>query len=783
MKVKASDNVKHNMLSSSNNSGSRTNSNNKIEYLPWWSGVVNDKYLCRRLHWHIDRSNSNQDANSPNNSNDSSDSLSHHHHPQHQHHNRYDDYEHAQLIQNHRSNQQQHTLFDMVCDYQWVCHRVEHDGLLGMMSEFKEAMLAADRVGRDDEFNGIGRIATAVQEAARMRQGDMVDMNVWPTFLEMVLRPFENRSECVRDFLSSMYDKARRPWLKLMPPFPFPLTVPSAAAAAAARGVNSAGVLESSLSSSPSTSPTATGIAMHDHGATAAGDGSGGPGSTMVEEQYMTAADGSADRYDEDNYHCLASSASGKVICGDSYGNVHVYDPASGQRVTSWAGSSLATVLGGVGGGGASALRLGSTLGSRSGSGGSGGSGGGYATTTTTALSSDPRSRAVGALGTVQDYVISGHDNGLLVLRSIRSGRWEVLHNGTAQRERWSCIGTTDDGVVAVGSRAGTIFVLKGVHGLTGSGTVGTTSSTTTTTSSGAAGSVKRIDLQGHCNTVTALYVFPDRERIASSSVDGFAAVWKLRPSTGPGGVKYHQRISLNGHKPDIGHKENCISTFASVANGKRLLSACRGGVVAAWNSATGDCIWTRKYGYEFSRSSALHAFGVGQFAADLKLSAVSGVSGSMSSPALGGSSGGDHHHHYRRHNHHNHHHHQHHHHHNHRRSGGGDGGGGTGGDSGGSSSTLQRKLHKQRVDLQQQRHAQHGLRVGYPYLITRGDGPNDLMIVSGGEGREVVATVSTDEIISTWLEVWHASSRRIYIAVSHVDGKLSCYELVTSLR
>lgn len=521
-------------------------SSNKIDYLPWWSGIVTDKYLCRRLHWHILRS----DGDSP------------------------------------------HTINELICDYQWVCHRLEKDCLLGLMTEFKQAMLAANRLGQDEEYQGVARITTVIREVARLRYEEQIEMNAVPTTVmdllaqleskSDVLGRLESKSECVREFLMSMVEKARRPWLKPMP--------------------------KTTLS----------------------------PVNSAVESISSEESDESSDSEVPYATNCLTSSASGKLISGDTLGNVFVHDPVSGKKITSWTGSSM------------------------------GGS---------------ERWRGVGALATIQDYVISGHYNGLLIIRSIRSGRWEILENGQAENERYVCIGTSPDGMVAVGSHIGTIFVLKGVTGL--------------------GCKVRRIDLEGHCDMVTALYIFPDKERIASSSHDGFAAIWKLRTNG------KHERISLNGHKPDFGHKENCISTFASVANGKRLLSACRGGVVSAWNSHTGECLWTRRYGYQFSQSLSLESFGTGMFA----------------------------------------------------------------GDGGGGGAVTQMKV-------------MNGLRVGYPYLITLGDGPRDLMILSACEGRaEVVATITTNEVVSTWWEIWHPSTRRIYIGVSQADGKVSCYELVTSLR
>lgn len=179
------------------------NSNIKIEYLPWWSVVITGKYLCRRMRWQIDRSNVKHDPNSPTNSNNdssASNSLSPHHHNT-----RYGDYEHNQLvIQSQRNNGNKHTLINMVCGYQSVCH-VEREGLLGKMSGFMVAMLATDRLCHDDEFNSICRIATVVQGAVRMCQDDIVDMNVLLTLPQLVLHPFEPRKGFPRGFLSYLH--------------------------------------------------------------------------------------------------------------------------------------------------------------------------------------------------------------------------------------------------------------------------------------------------------------------------------------------------------------------------------------------------------------------------------------------------------------------------------------------------------------------------------------------------------------------------------------------------
>ena len=73
-------------------------------------------------------------------------------------------------------------------------------------------------------------------------------------------------------------------------------------------------------------------------------------------------------------------------------------------------------------------------------------------------------------------------------------------------------------------------------------------------------------------------------------------------------------------------------------------------------------------------------------------------------------------------------------------------------------------------------------LKIGNPYVITRGEVSRDMMTLASGSGWEILATVTTEQMISTWLEVWHPSSQKIYVAVSRADGRLSSYELVTSL-
>ena len=495
----------------------------KADFLPWWSGCITDKYICRRLHWHISRA----------------DTLD--------------------------------RLYELICDYQWVCQRLERDGLLGIISEYTMGISSEEENGNVTEAEGLQYVLIALQEVAKLRKSEGMDTSAIPTFLVSRLSKHAGSSEFCRRFLSSVYEKARRPWLKPVPAFESQL--PSS-------------LIESISSDSMESEPMA----------------------------YIV--------------NCLTSSSSGKVVCGDRLGNIQVFDPATGRNVVSWPSSA--------------------------------------------ALGAPP-GRGVGALATVQDYIISGHLNGRLFFRSIRSGKVEMLQDCEKAEDKISCIAASEQGVVAVGSHSGKLYVLKGVEGFDCK--------------------AERVELEGHCDMVTSLYVFPEGNRVASSSYDGFAAVWKLKEYG-------HERISLNGHKPDIGHKENYITTFASIGGGRRLLSSCRGGVVSAWSSETGECLWTQRYGYEFSRSVSLQSFGVRYYASG----------------------------------------------------------------------------------LQEGDKAVRLLKIGNPYVITRGEGPGDMMILASGSGREILATVTTEQVISTWLEVWHPSSQKIYVAVSHADGRLSSYELVTSL-
>lgn len=493
----------------------------KTDYTPWWAACVTDKYMCRRLQWHMTKG--------------------------------------CAVAK----------LGELICDYQWVRQRLEKDGLLGVQDEFKTAIHVAEKSGNSAEALGIQYVLMAIQEAAKRRKLDCLQMSALPTVLLSHLAQHERSSTFCKEFVTSIFEKARRPWLRPI----------------------------------ETVKPTFLSPPM------------------------------SLDSFERDGYtyqaNCLAVSSSGKVACGDKLGNIYVYDPASGKTVTSWPASHV---------------------------------------------EGHPQSRGVGALATINDYVLSGHFNGRLFLRSIRTGRSELLHSSEKLLDKITSIAATESGIVAVGSHTGKLFILKTVTGF--------------------GSSVKRVDLEGHCDVVTSLMVFPDGRRIASSSCDGFAAVWVVRSSG-------HRRISLNGHKPDVGHKENYITTFAAVAGGKRLLSACRVGAVSLWNTSSGECLWTQRFGYEFSRSLSLQSYGI-----------------QLCSTGAGdvGKCG--------------------------------------------------------RI-----------LNVGHPYLVTRGEGLQDLKIVSTGSGGDVLATVRTEQPISTWLELWHPSTQRVFVAVSYEDGNLGAYELVTSLK
>lgn len=495
----------------------------KTDYMPWWNGCITDMYMCRRLHWHMLQ---------------------------------------AEAIK---------SLNQLICDYNWICHRLEKDGLLAVTQEIQLAALAEKKRGNMENATGMESILNAIEEAATMRYNEEMEASSMPTFLVSRLRSMEAGNNVCRQFLSSIYEKAKRPWLK-------PL-------------------------------PTAEAL----------------PPSSLIDS-------GSSDSMDSEDQasqsgHCLTSSSSGKVVCGDRHGNIQVFDAATGKNIVSWTGTNV------VG----------------------------------------PRHlRGVGALATVQDFVVSGHLNGQVFFRSIRSGRVEILQEASPTGDRISCIASTDAGVIAVGCKSGKVFVLRGVQEL--------------------GCEYERIELEGHCDQVACLHVFAEGTRVASSSHDGFAAIWKL-------GDKMHERISLNGHKPEFGHKENYIRTFATISDDNLLLSSCQGGFVSAWSTENGECLWTERYGFQFSCSESLQAFG-------------------MKKTGAKGTDGGD--------------------------------------------SNL--------------------LNVGYPYLIARNKVPCELLIVAGGK-TEILATITTEQIINNWLEMWHPSKERIYVAVSLVDGRLLSYELLTWLK
>lgn len=497
----------------------------KSDYVPWWGACMSDKYIRRRLHWHMARAVS------------------------------------------------MGKLSDLICDFQWVCQRLERDGLVGMGIEFRLGIAAEEREGKTSEAQGIRRMLVAVQEASKLRQAERLEMSAFPTFLISALSEHETKSIACTHFLNSIFDKARRPWLR-------PILRTST----------------SSISSQEEIMPTEDSI----------------DSDAFVEQT-----------------NCLAATDSGYLVCGDKQGNVSAHDPRTMKTVRSWTSSKV----------------------------------GGH-----------PQSRGVGAIATVKNFVLSGHFNGRLFMRSIDSGETELLQTRHQSLDKITSIAASEDGIIAVGSHTGQLFVLKGVYGFNCV--------------------PQQIDLEGHCDIVTSLLVFPDGRRIASSSHDGFAAIWVLR-STGC------ERISLNGHKPEIGHKENYITNFATIAGGKRLLSACRGGIVNLWNSETGDCLWAFRFGFEFSCSLSLQSFGVELWRSSM------------------------------------------------------------------SDAAKPKKL----------------LSVGNPYLISRGPGPEDLLIIAAGISTDIRATVATEKPIASWLEVWHPSTQRIYAVVSYSDGQLGSYELVTSLK
>lgn len=78
---------------------------------------------------------------------------------------------------------------------------------------------------------------------------------------------------------------------------------------------------------------------------------------------------------------------------------------------------------------------------------------------------------------------------------------------------------------------------------------------------------------------------------------------------------------------------------------------------------------------------------------------------------------------------------------------------------------------------------AVNGLKIGYLGKITRGEWPRELLVLTSGDGREILETVSKEHVISTRIHVWHPGSRRIFAAVSHADGRFCCHALVSLLR
>ncbi|KAI0567685.1 WD40-repeat containing protein [Gracilaria domingensis] len=508
----------------------------KTHYLSWWTACFADSYTSRRLHWHMFRA------------------------------------------------RQLDRLRELICDYDWLCQRLEQHSLIGVLSEFATALYEEEESGSTAEAEGIEAILETIQAAGKLRKSDLLGPSAFPTFLVTNLHDHERSSLYVKELLESTYEKARRPWLK-----PIPATEPPLLSSVTDTDSDSISEDSESWSSSAESEPAA-----------------------------LVA-------------HCLASTSSGKVVCGARNGNIQVYDPATGKNIVSWSASML---------------------------------------------SGDVNDRCLGAIETVQEFIISGHKSGRMYLRSIRTGQTEVIEESLRTQERVCCLATTEDGVVAVGSDRGSLYVLKYVDDFGCKAT--------------------RYDLEGHCDSISSLYVFPDGRKVASSSFNGFANVWTIDEHG-----ENHGRVSLNGHLPSIGHKENYITTFSSIGGGRRLLSSCRAGVVNAWNAETGDCLWTQHYGYQFSRSLSLQAFGIRHFASGRR----EGVK------------------------------------------------------------------------------AMRLLNVGYPYMITRGEGGHELLIVTAGNSKDVMAIVAGDQMITNWLEIWHAGSESIYVAVCYGDGRLLSYELVTALK
>ncbi|CAN8063442.1 unnamed protein product [Agarophyton chilense] len=423
----------------------------KTHYLSWWTACFADSYTSRRLHWHMFRA------------------------------------------------RQLDRLRELICDYDWLCQRLEHHSLIGVLSEFTTALHEEEESESTAEAEGIEAILETIQTAGKLRNSDLLAPSAFPTFLVNNLHEYEQSSLYVKDLLASTYEQARRPWLKPIPPIEPPLL--------------------SSVTDTDSDSYSEEESDLWSE--------------TDESEPLVLVS------------HSLASTSSGKVVCAARNGNIQVYDPATGKNIISWSGSIL---------------------------------------------SDDVNDRCLGAIETFQDFIITGHKNGRLYLRSIRNGQVEVIEESLRTQDQICALATTEDGVVAAGTDRGLIYVLKHVDDFGCKST--------------------RYDLEGLCWSIASLYVFPDGHKVAASSFNGFASIWTINEHG-----ENHRRVSLNGHLPSIGHKENYIQTFASIGGGKRLLSSCRAGVVNAWNAETGDCLWTQHYGYQFSRSLSLQAFGIRHFA------------------------------------------------------------------------------------------------------------------------------------------------------------------------
>jgi len=122
---------------------------------------------------------------------------------------------------------------------------------------------------------------------------------------------------------------------------------------------------------------------------------------------------------------------------------------------------------------------------------------------------------------------------------------------------------------------------------------------------------------------------------------------------------------------------------------------------MSVWDATNGDCLWTQRCGFEFSRSLSLQAYGIEHFASEMTDS-VEGM---------------------------------------------------------------------------------NMLKIGFPYVVTRGKGPCELQVIAAGGEEDTLTMITTEQAISTWLEVWQPASQRIFVAVSYSDGHISSFQLVTSLK